>query len=78
MTSEFIRDELFFPLKTRRSGGSGIGAFQAREFDQRSWRRTCRNQSTRGTGTTMRIRFPQIGHSDPLVSAGEVTGGASG
>ena len=32
MSPEFVRDELFSPFKTSKAGGSGIGAFQAREL----------------------------------------------
>ena len=33
MTPDFIRDHLFKPFSTQKQGGSGIGAFQARELD---------------------------------------------
>ena len=32
MTPEFIRDDLFQPFASTKSGGHGIGAFQAREL----------------------------------------------
>ena len=32
MTPEFVRDELFRPFASTKSGGHGIGAFQAREL----------------------------------------------
>ena len=59
MSADFIRDELFTPLRTTKSGGSGIGAYQARELF-----RTAGGQlsvtSTKGVGTTMHVRLPRI------------------
>ena len=58
MTAAFIRDELFTPFRTTKTGGSGIGAFQARELV-----REAAGQlvviSTPGTGTTMRVILPR-------------------
>ena len=57
MSQEFIRDELFFPFKTRRAGGSGIGAFQARELINEAGGEI-EVLSEQGSGTTIRIRLP--------------------
>ena len=32
MAPEFVRDELFRPLRSTKTGGHGIGAYQAREL----------------------------------------------
>lgn len=57
MSPEFVRDGLFRPLVTSRRGGSGIGAWQAREL-----LRGCGGdldvESRPGQGTTMRLRLP--------------------
>lgn len=56
MSPEFIRDELFSPLKTKRVGGSGIGAFQARELIYEAGGELT-VISKPGVGTTMRLTF---------------------
>jgi putative PEP-CTERM system histidine kinase len=56
MSPEFIRDELFSPFRTRRVGGSGIGAFQARELITEAGGELLVT-SQKGVGTTMRIVF---------------------
>ena len=59
MTAEFIRDELFRPFRSKTEGGSGIGAFQARELLRR-----CGGDlvvvSREGAGTTMRLLLPHV------------------
>lgn len=57
MTPEFIRDELFRPLSTARRGGSGIGAWQAREL-LREAGGDLAVVSRPGAGTTMRVLLP--------------------
>jgi putative PEP-CTERM system histidine kinase len=57
MTAEFIRDALFAPFTTRTQGGSGLGAFQAREL-VRSAGGDLTVQSRLGQGTTMRLSWP--------------------
>ncbi len=57
MSAEFIRDELFRPLATTKQGGSGIGAWQARELLTRAGGALA-VISTPGAGTTMRLRIP--------------------
>ncbi len=65
MTAEFVRDELFRPFRSRTEGGSGIGAFQARELLRR-----CGGDllvSTRqGGGTRMRLLLPRAGALENL------------
>lgn len=57
MTPEFIRDELFTPFATRTEGGSGLGAFQAREL-LRAAGGDLIALSRPGQGTTMRLSLP--------------------
>jgi len=57
MTSDFIRDELFRPLATSKPGGSGIGAWQARELLRQAGA-SVSVLSQPGQGTTMRLRLP--------------------
>jgi signal transduction histidine kinase len=60
MTPEFIRDELFRPLSTSKPGGSGIGAWQARELLRASGG-DLTVLSRPGRGTTMRVVLPAGG-----------------
>lgn len=59
MTPEFVRDELFRPLRTSKAGGHGIGAFQAREV-LRNAGGDLLAISKPGEGTTMRIILPSV------------------
>ncbi|HEY0418601.1 MAG TPA: XrtA/PEP-CTERM system histidine kinase PrsK [Acetobacteraceae bacterium] len=59
MTAEFIRDKLFRPFDTSKSGGSGIGAFQAREL-LREMGGDLVVISRPGAGTTMRVLLPLV------------------
>ncbi len=54
MTPEFVRDHLFAPFRTEKTGGSGIGAFQARELLREAGGELV-VISEKGVGTTMRI-----------------------
>lgn len=60
MDAEFIRDKLFRPLGSKKRGGFGIGAYQAREL-VRSAGGDLLVHSRPGCGTTMRIILPCIG-----------------
>lgn len=62
MAAEFIRDHLFRPFKTQKEGGSGIGAFQARELVREAGGEVvvC---SEEGVGTTMRIMLARADHA---------------
>ena len=57
MDDEFIRNELFRPFRSTKSGGLGIGAYQTREL-----LRTAGGEleviSEKGVGTVMRMTFP--------------------
>ena len=57
MTPEFVRDELFRPFSSMTIGGSGIGAYQARELLRRAGGEL-QVISTPGEGTTMRLLLP--------------------
>ena len=56
MSADFIRDNLFAPFKTGKEGGSGIGAFQARELIKEAGGQLLVT-SEQGVGTTMRLVF---------------------
>jgi putative PEP-CTERM system histidine kinase len=57
MTPEFIRDELFRPLSSSKPGGSGIGAWQARELLRQAGGDLI-VESRPDAGTTMRLILP--------------------
>jgi putative PEP-CTERM system histidine kinase len=54
MTPEFIRDHLFKPFSSQKEGGTGIGAFQARELLREAGGDLV-VISEKGVGTTMRL-----------------------
>lgn len=58
MSADFIRDELFTPLRTTKFGGSGIGAYQARELLRNAGGQLLVT-SAQGVGSTMRIKLPK-------------------
>jgi putative PEP-CTERM system histidine kinase len=60
MDPAFIRDELFLPFRSTKSGGYGIGAFQTRELIRMSGGELD-VISECGRGTTMRILLPLVG-----------------
>lgn len=60
MSPEFIRDRLFRPFDTSKPGGSGIGAWQARDLARRSGGDLA-VVSRVGEGTTMRLLLPLVG-----------------
>jgi putative PEP-CTERM system histidine kinase len=59
MAPEFVRDELFRPLRSTKSGGHGIGAYQAREL-LRDAGGDLLVISQPGAGTTMRVILPWL------------------
>jgi putative PEP-CTERM system histidine kinase len=67
MTPEFVRDELFRPLRSTKSGGHGIGAFQAREM-LRDAGGDLLVISQPGAGTTMRAILPWL-RPEPAAAA---------
>jgi putative PEP-CTERM system histidine kinase len=59
MTPEFVRDDLFRPFRTSKPGGSGIGAYQARELLREAGGDLV-VISQPGAGTTMRLLLPAV------------------
>ena len=59
MDEAFIRNELFLPFRSTKSGGYGIGAFQTRELIRMAGG-DLEVVSRPGTGTTMRIILPLV------------------
>jgi putative PEP-CTERM system histidine kinase len=70
MTADFVRDELFQPLRTTKPGGSGIGAFQARELVREAGGEV-HVDSRPGQGTTMRVVLARadLAAAAPMVPA---------
>jgi signal transduction histidine kinase len=59
MDEDFIRNELFRPFRTTKSGGYGIGAYESREFVQEAGGHMD-VISTLGKGTIIRISLPAM------------------
>ena len=59
MTQQFIREELFRPLKTTKRGGSGLGAFQIREL-MRGLDGDVTVESQIGEGTEVTLSLPRV------------------
>jgi putative PEP-CTERM system histidine kinase len=57
MDDDFVRSELFRPLRSTKSGGMGIGAYQVREI-LRAAGGELEVISKKGIGTTMRMSLP--------------------
>jgi signal transduction histidine kinase len=72
MDSTFIRDELFLPFRSTKSGGYGIGAFQTRELIRMSGG-DLEVISERGVGTTMRILLPLVSEREPAAHSAMTT-----
>ena len=66
MDDAFIRDQLFLPFRSTKSGGHGIGAFQTRELIRMSGG-DLEVISEPGAGTTMRILLPLVREREPAV-----------
>ena len=66
MDDAFIRDQLFLPFRSTKSGGYGIGAFQTRELIRMSGG-DLEVISEPGAGTTMRILLPLVPEREPAV-----------
>jgi putative PEP-CTERM system histidine kinase len=64
MTPEFIRDQLFQPFASTKSGGHGIGAFQARELLREAGGDLLVLSKPRH-GTTMRLLLPAVRATAP-------------
>jgi putative PEP-CTERM system histidine kinase len=67
MEDGFIRDELFMPFRSTKSGGYGIGAFQTRELIRMAGGEL-EVISQKGFGTTMRILLPLVPEREPAAS----------
>lgn len=63
MSAEFVRDALFRPLASGRSGGNGIGAWQARDL-VRGAGGDIDVITAPGKGTTMRVTLPCLPQPD--------------
>jgi signal transduction histidine kinase len=67
MDDAFIRDELFLPFRSTKSGGYGIGAFQTRELIRMAGGDLV-VISEKGFGTTMRIILTLVPEREPAAS----------
>jgi putative PEP-CTERM system histidine kinase len=68
MDDAFIRDELFLPFRSTKSGGYGIGAFQTRELIRMAGG-DLEVISEKGFGTTMRVILPLVSEREPATSS---------
>jgi len=68
MDDAFIRDELFLPFRSTKSGGYGIGAFQTRELIRMAGG-DLEVISEKGFGTTMRVILPLVPEREPARSS---------
>lgn len=75
MDAGFIRDKLFAPFDSSKPGGSGIGAYQAREL-LREVGGDLLVLSRPGAGTTMRLVLPTVEAPHPGRPAGPLLGDA--
>jgi len=67
LAAEFIRDELFAPLRSTKRDGQGIGVFQAREL-LREAGGDLLAISRPDEGTTMRIILPASRVAAPMAT----------
>jgi putative PEP-CTERM system histidine kinase len=74
MAPDFIKNELFVPMRSTKKRGHGIGAFQAREL-VRAAGGTLEVVSTVGAGTLIRIALPGGPPAPNPVARGGVTPG---
>ncbi|PNU05163.1 histidine kinase [Novosphingobium guangzhouense] len=63
MSADFVRNRLFKPFVSTKSGGFGIGAFEAREL-VRAMRGRLDVESREGLGSRFTVRLPLAAHSD--------------
>jgi len=68
MDDEFVRNELFRPFRSTKSGGLGIGAYQTREL-LRMAGGELEVVSEKGAGTIMRMTFPMLADASLASSA---------
>jgi signal transduction histidine kinase len=57
MTGDFVRERLFKPFQTTKSGGMGIGAYESYQYVQELGGDIV-VESTPGVGTTIRVLLP--------------------
>jgi len=69
MTPEFVRDELFKPFRSTKSGGFGIGAYESRTI-ARQLGGDLEVLSAKGQGTTMRLTLPAAPGANGVNDAG--------
>jgi signal transduction histidine kinase len=72
MSAAFVRDVLFRPLMTSKPGGSGIGAWQARELLRRAGGEL-EVITAPGAGTVMRMLLPDMMRAPDWPSAGPIS-----
>jgi signal transduction histidine kinase len=63
MSAEFVRNRLFKPFVSTKSGGFGIGAFEAREL-VRAMRGRLEVESREGLGSRFAVRVPLAAATD--------------
>ena len=68
MDEAFVRDELFLPFRSTKSGGYGIGAFQTRELIRMAGG-DLEVISEKGFGTTMRMVLPLAPEREPAAAS---------
>jgi putative PEP-CTERM system histidine kinase len=71
MDDAFVRDELFLPFRSTKSGGYGIGAFQTRELIRMAGG-DLEVISEKGFGTRMRIILPLVSEGEPARSSAAI------
>jgi putative PEP-CTERM system histidine kinase len=67
MDDAFVRNELFLPFRSTKSGGYGIGAFQTRELIRMAGG-DLEVISGKGFGTTMRVILPLVAERESATS----------
>jgi putative PEP-CTERM system histidine kinase len=71
MDEAFIRNELFLPFRSTKSGGYGIGAFQTRELVRMAGG-DLEVISEKGFGTTMRIILPLVFEKESVATSAAI------
>jgi putative PEP-CTERM system histidine kinase len=71
MDEAFIRNELFLPFRSTKSGGYGIGAFQTRELVRMAGG-DLEVISEKGFGTTMRIILPLVSEKESVATSAAI------
>ncbi len=64
MSLDFVRETLFTPFRSTKSGGFGVGVYQCREF-AREHGGDLEAISSPGSGTTMRLWLPLVDAPEP-------------